>query len=58
MPKYACHKHHLHWFAVHYLTKASCEITASSLKDVLSKGRKSAKNANIMHNYANESLLI
>ena len=52
MPNYSCHKHHLHRFT-HYLTKAPCEIAASSLKDFLSKGRKSAKNALIMHNYAN-----
>ena len=31
MPYYACHKHHLHWFVAHYLTKASCENSASSL---------------------------
>ena len=35
---YSCHKHHLDWFAVHYLTKASCEIVA-----FLSKFEKSAK---------------
>ena len=29
----------------HYHAKASCEISASSLKDYLSKGGKSAKNA-------------
>ena len=45
MPNYSCHKHHLQWFDAHYLTKASCEIAASSLKDFLSKGRKSTKNA-------------
>ena len=39
----ACYKHHLHSFAVHYLTKASCEISASSFEDFLSKGRKSTK---------------
>ena len=43
MTNHACHKPHLHWFAAHYLTRASCEISASSLKDVLNKGRKSAK---------------
>ena len=53
MTYYACHKHYLHWFAARYLTKASCEISASCLKDFLNKGRKSAKNAEIMHNYAN-----
>ena len=53
MPNHSSHKHYLHWFAVHYLTKALCEIAASSLKDFSSKGRKSAKNALIMHNYAN-----
>ena len=45
MTNYACHKHHAHWFAAHYLTKASCKISASFLKDVLNKGRKSAKKA-------------
>ena len=46
MPNYACHKHHLHCFAVHYLIKASCEISALSLiARFLDKGRKSAKNA-------------
>ena len=45
MTNYACHKHNLHFFAAHYLTKTSCEISASFLKDFLSKGRKSAKNA-------------
>ena len=49
---YACHIHHLQWFVALYITKASCEIAASTLKDFL-KGRKSAKNALIMHNYAN-----
>ena len=53
MTNYACHIHHLQWFDAHYLTKASCEIAALSVKDFLSKGRKSAKNAWIMHNYAN-----
>ena len=43
MTNYACQKHHLHLFAAHYLNKASCEISASSLKDFLNKGRKSAK---------------
>ena len=31
MPNYSCHKHNHHWFAAQYLTKASCEIAASSL---------------------------
>ena len=53
MTNYACHKKHLHWFAAQYLTRVSCEISASFLKDFLSKGKKSAKNAYIMHNYAN-----
>ena len=53
MTNYACHMHHLQWVDAHYIIKASCEIAASSLKDFLSKGRKSAKNALIMHNYAN-----
>ena len=44
MTNYACHKHHLQ-FDVHYLTKASCEISASSPKDYLNKGRKTVKNA-------------
>ena len=45
MTNYAYHKHHLHCFAAYYLTRASCEISASSLKDFLNKGRKSAKKA-------------
>ena len=45
MPNYACHKHNLHCFAAHYITKASSDISASFLKDFLSKGKKSAKNA-------------
>ena len=45
MPNNACKKHHLHLLGAHYLNKASCEISASSLKDFLSKGGKSAKNA-------------
>ena len=45
MPNYSCHKHHIHCFAAQYLTKASREIAASTLKDFLSKGKKSAKNA-------------
>ena len=50
MTNYACHKHYLQWFDAHYLTKASCEVSASSLGDFLNKGRKSAKNA---YDYAN-----
>ena len=45
MTNYAYHKHNLHCFAAHCLTKASCKMSASFLKDFLSKGRKSAKNA-------------
>ena len=43
MTNYAWHKHHIHRFAAHYLTKAYCEISASSLRDFLNKVRKSAK---------------
>ena len=43
MPNHSCHKHYLHWFAAHYLIKASSEIAASSLKDTLRKGRKNDK---------------
>ena len=53
MPNYVCHKHRLLFFAAYYLTKASCEIAASFPEDFLSKGRKSVKNAKIMHTYAN-----
>ena len=53
MTNYASHIHHLQWFDAHYYTKASFEISASSLEDFLNKGRKSAKNAQVMHNYAN-----
>ena len=58
MTNYACHTHHFQRFDAHYLTKALCEIAASSLEYFFSKGRKSTKNAQIMHNYANQSLLI
>ena len=51
MPNYACQKHNLHWLGAHSLTKASCEISAASLKDFLSKGGK--KPAYIIPNYAN-----
>ena len=49
MPIYSCHKHHLYCFAAHYLTKASCEIVASSLKDFLSKDRKNPKKMQKTH---------
>ena len=52
MPNHACHKHHLHCFAAHYLTKASCETADLFPKDLLSNGRNSVKNAQIMHYYA------
>ena len=43
MTNNACH---ITFFSdAHYLTKASCEIAASSLKDFKSKGRKSAQKA-------------
>ena len=45
MTNYAWDIHNLQWFDAHYLTKASCEIAALSVKDFLSKGWKSAKNA-------------
>ena len=44
MPNNACKRHHLHWLGANYLTKASCEISASSLKDFLGKDGKSTKN--------------
>ena len=34
MPTYVCYKHHLHCLGAHYLHKASCEISASSLKEI------------------------
>ena len=43
MPNYACFKHNLHRLGAYYLNKALCEVSVSSLKDCLSKGRKSAK---------------
>ena len=43
MPDYSCHKHHLQWFDGHYLTKASCEIAASSLEDLWAKVEKVQK---------------
>ena len=48
MTNYACHKHHRHWFAAQYLTKASCEISASSLIDFMSKGEKRKKRINYL----------
>ena len=52
MTNYACHKHNLHCFAVHYLTKASSEISASFLKDFLSKGKKVQKTHKLCIIYA------
>ena len=46
MPNYAYHKHHLHLLAAHYHSKASCEISASSLKDFLRKSEKCKKRRN------------
>ena len=43
MPNYTCHQHHPYYIGTHYLAKASCEISASTLKDFWIKGRKSAK---------------
>ena len=51
MSSYACQRHHLH--CAHHLTKASCEISARTLKDGLIKGKKTAKNEQIMPSYAN-----
>ena len=48
MPNYACQKHYLYSIGTHYLRKVSCEISASCLNDVLSKGEKSEKNASVM----------
>ena len=45
MPNYASHKHQLHWFAAHYLTKASFETAASFSKDFWAKVEKKKKNA-------------
>ena len=45
MPNYACYRHHLYYLGEIYLTKASCEISAQSLKYVLRKGGKCIKNA-------------
>ena len=56
MPNYTCYKHHLHWFGVHYLRKASCDISVSFLEMFLRKGGRSAKIAKIMKNYVNQSL--
>ena len=46
IPNHACYKHHLHRLGAYYLNKASCEVSVSSLKDFLSKGRKRAKHIN------------
>ena len=53
IPNYACYKYNLHWLGAYDPNKASCKLQASSLKDFWSKSRESAKNALIMHNYAN-----
>ena len=52
MPNYASYKHHLHWLGAYYLNKASCEVSASSLKEFCAKADKVQENALIMHNYA------
>ena len=44
MPNCACNKQDPHWLGEHYLTKVSCEISAWSLPEFFSKGRKSKKN--------------
>ena len=43
MPNYAGYKHHFHSLGAHHFIKASYEISARSLTEVLSKGGKSAK---------------
>ena len=48
MPNHASYKHDLHWLGTNYPDKATCEISASSFEDFLSKGGKSAKT----HTYA------
>ena len=46
MPNYACQKHHLQCFDAHYLTEASCEISAWSLEDFLAEVEKAKKLTN------------
>ena len=46
MLTYGCHRHHLHWLGVNHPTKASCEMSAQSLEDFLSKGKKCKKRMN------------
>ena len=53
IPNEACYKHNLHWLGAYDLNKAPCKVQASSLKNFVCKSRQSAKNALIMHNYAN-----
>ena len=48
MPTHACQKHNLHWLGAHYLAKASCEISASSLKDLFGLSTKTHKLCIIM----------
>ena len=40
MTNYAGNQQHVHGSGEHYLTKVSCEISASSLKDFWRKGEK------------------
>ena len=63
MPNHACYKHNLNWLGAHYLNKASCEISVSSLKDISSEDKNLQKthylcrimliNPSFMQNYAN-----
>ena len=41
------------WLGAYDLNKALCKVSASSLKNFLSKSKNSSKNALIMHNCAN-----
>ena len=46
MTNYACHRQYLHWLGVHQLDKASCGVSAKSLKYFLSKIEKVQKSIN------------
>ena len=43
MSNYACQRYYLYKLGAHQITKASCEISVQSLKDISSKGGQSTK---------------
>ena len=53
MPKYQSQRYDIHCLAAYYRNKASREISGKFLQEFSSKGKKSAKKARIVPNYAN-----